>query len=70
MVRSVNWGVKGLVIDVVEYTHPTTYLGVVLRPSNFNSFSLPDRIHIAEKVNDLVRDINDKGCPAYAEFYE
>lgn len=70
MVRSVRWGVKGFFVDVVEYGGEAPYLGLVIRPSNFNAFSVHDRIHLAEKVNALVADINTKGCPAYVEFWE
>ena len=70
MVRSVHWGVGGFRLDIIEYGGEAPYLGLVIRPSNFNSFSVHDRIHIAEKVNMLAMEINQKGCPAYVEFWE
>lgn len=70
LVQSTQWKVKGFFLDVIEYSQPTPYLTLVIRPSNFNSFSIQDRIHLAEKVNALCAKIVQKGCPCYVEFWE
>lgn len=70
MVRSVEWKAKGFFLDVIEYHSPVPYLTLVVRPSNFNQFSIQDRIRLAEKVNALCARIVEKGCPCYVEFWE
>ena len=65
-VRAIKSGVRGLIIDVVEYNDMDgNYLAFVLYRDNFKELNREEQLKAADKVREIINTLRHAGIPSY-----